>query len=294
MNDRQLEYPATFKIAELASAAKKKYYSVSKAVEYSTVVLAALFAVTPADPDAKFHLPALFSGVSLLVALVVLFVERVLEYQNGWYETRALAEAVKAESWLFRCGWGDYSRAETDDDATAINVFLSVLDKLRTTTNAYKHTAGFTAEGDEVSQEMLATRRLPLSDRIDFFRSARIADQRDWYAAKAGTAKKWHTGFLFGAFASLLCGLVCAGLQAFGLLSGYSLVGFFSAFSAGLFAWIQMRRYEATSMTYTRASIELRAIGQLLANVDSESLFCQRVQDAEQVISREHEVWTQK
>ncbi len=290
MEDRQPEYPATFTIAELASASNKKKHSTSKAVEYASVVLAAVFAIVPAGESAEFHWPAMASAVSLLVAIVVLFVERILDCQNGWYETRALAEATKAESWLFRCRCGRYSKSEEE----ATGLLLSLLDELQTTTNASRHTAGHTIQGDEISQEMLATRGLSLPDRVSYYRRARIDEQQVWYASKAKAARGRHGLFLSAALATLLCGLVSASLQAFGSLSGYSLVGVFSAFSAGLFAWMQMRRYEAVAITYTRASNELRSIGQLLGNVTDEQAFCERVRETEQVISKEHEIWAQK
>jgi hypothetical protein len=83
--------------------------------------------------------------------------------------------------------------------------------------------------------------------------------------------------------------------QFFGKTGQFSFVGFFSSVVIAVFGWMQVRRYEALSITYTRAVEELRAISQILSlDSTTEESFEGMVNATEMIISKEHTTWVTK
>lgn len=293
MDDNKLVYPTTFKNAELASAFHQRRYIQLKKLEYGTIILASFIAIFPFNSTIDLHWPSLFSGLSLLVAVIVLFIEKSLEHHKGWYKSRALAEAVKAESWKFRCGCSYYSKNKSEGDA--IRGFLEYLSKIRSELNVNKSIAGHSTSGDEISQEMKDSRNMSLEKRVALYKSFRVDDQIQWYSNKANTAGVSYRNYFIGAISCLLLGVIFAIARFLVQLAQFSFVGFISAIALTLFGWMQIRRYETLSITYTNVVTELRSIAQVLADtIQSEQDLDISVRDAELVISKEHTIWVTK
>ncbi|MFC1621272.1 DUF4231 domain-containing protein [Candidatus Omnitrophota bacterium] len=291
--NNELTYPTTFKNAETASSFHKKNCILLEKIKYGAIILASFIAIFPFNSIVGLHWPSLFSGLALLTAIVVLFVEKNLEHQKGWYESRALAEAVKAESWKFRCACGYYLKDRSESDI--ILDFLKYLSKIRTELPSTNNVTGCSIVGNEISHEMKNSRSLPLKERAILYKNSRIEEQIRWYSDKAKTTSNNYRNYFIGAVGCLLAGVTFAGARFLGHLNQFSFAGFLSAVTLTLFGWMQIRRYETLSIAYTKVVTELRAIAQALTDTvqdDKDLDIC--VRDAELVISKEHTIWVTK
>lgn len=290
MKKSEIQYPTTFKIAEEASGKYQRNHILSKKWEYGSIIIAASIGLFPVVIQQQYHWPALFSGLALLIALCMLIFEKSLEFQKGWYRTRALAESVKAESWKFRCCCKPYSPDKDVQDASRL--FLDILSKIRESLDVTRYISGHSCSGDEVTEEMVSIRQKPLKERISYYRINRVEEQVHWYSGKANNAKTYFQGFFIAAIIGLLLGIILSVFQFLGKTGQYSFVGFFSAFVFALFGWMQVRRYETLSITYAKVVEELRSISQLLSQgLESKRDFEEMVNAAEMVISKEHTIW---
>ncbi|OEU63614.1 MAG: hypothetical protein BBJ57_06320 [Desulfobacterales bacterium PC51MH44] len=289
---REIQYPVTYIVASNAAKAHRDKYIFWKKLEYFAIVTAAGLAVLPSDPSADYNISALFSGIALSLAIIVLFIEKILAHREGWFKCRALTEAVKAESWKFRSANSTYSQDKNDSEV--ISSFISFLSSVRNSLHVSKHVAGFNMDGDEITKEMLTSRQANLSERASVYRSERIIDQVKWYSKKANSAKINFNRFFTATFFALLLGIIFASVQFFGYLQNYSLIGLFAALATTMSGWNQVRRYETLAITYTKAAEELRSISQITSEVKNDSELDNVVEDSEAVISKEHTIWVQK
>ena len=293
MNSTELQYPATYNIAENASQDYQKKHILSKKWEYGSIILAAFIGIFPIDSVQQFYWPAFFTGLSLLVALFVLVLEKSLKFQKGWYRTRVLAESVKAESWKFRCCCKPYSQPLALNDA--IKQFLDILSKIKETSYATKFLSGYLSSGDEVTEDMISTRQKSLKERVSYYRKFRIEEQLNWYSTKANNAKTYYDRFYIAAIICLLIGIILSIFKFFGKTGQYAFVGFFSSAVIALFGWMQVRRYETLSITYAKVVEELQAISQILSlDSTTEEDFEEMVNATEMIISKEHTTWVTK
>ena len=293
MSDFQADFPTTYRVADGAAVGHQCWHFLMKKVEYLTVVLAALFAAFPYDENSNFHWPAVVSAISLLVAIAVLLFEKTLKHHSAWYLTRAIAESIKAESWRFRAGCGQYLPSLGKDEL--VERFADFAKELTKSDEASKYMSQYLETGDEVTGEMLETNKKPLAERVETFKEHRAREQEKWYTDKARAAGKIYNYMFILAVILLLAGLVSALFQFANLGNEYGIIPLLSTTAASLFAWIQLRRFETLSVTYTTAANELRGLQQLLdtANNDAQK-FSTLVEEVEGVISKEHSIWVQR
>jgi hypothetical protein len=286
----ELEYPATYETANRASGAYQTRFIIRKKSEYLGAAIAAVISILPAQRGAPYQWFALAGVAVLVTTIIIMFLERNSEAKAAWYKTRALAEAIKAESWRFRCAVApEYSADRTD--AEARRSFQGVVDAVESSLDVAKHLVGHECSGPETRAEMLETRRLALLERAARYKDMRIMDQVAWYDSRAVQAQASSRRYSLGAISFLLGGLFLYAMQFFNMLGPYSVFGVFSTFAVTLLGWAEVRRYGTLAITYARAREELRSISQLVLDVAGESDLAAMVADAEAVISKEHSIW---
>mgnify|MGYP001190256095 CR=1 FL=1 len=285
-----MDYPATYIAADTAAQELQTKYLWLKFGEYSAVVAAAGAAgLAPLLGTWVYFVAAL----SLLAGLITLFADRQQGYSEGWYRTRALAEATKAETWKFCCAYGPYAPGTAQ--TAAEHSFVATLRKIQTAVNAEPYVAEYRdSRQQEITDAMREAWSDPLAKRKARYIDDRICYEADWYNSRAKKWMKAKNRFFWAVVCLILFGVVLGFLQVWYSFGGYSFVETFAALAASLVGWSQLRRYESLVLIYSNSARELGLLNADASHIDSQQSLDAIVTDVELVISKEHTVWVHK
>jgi len=287
-----MEYPRSFEVADRAAQAHQRRFKMWKLLEYGSMLLAAVAGLVSPWLVGTVNVWALCVAVALAAALLVLLVEKALDPRENWYRSRALAEAVKAETWRFACAGGEYRAGLPQEQA--VNAFCSRVGVLHAELDSAQATAQFLALGPEVTEEMLRLRAASFEERRSTLRTERVLDQAEWYAAHAKVCSAKGHGLLVFSVVLLLIGLVLAVLQTLDLMGGTDVVTALAAGAITLTGWSQFRRFDTLSLTYGRAANELNSLAELVSAAATQQELENILETVESSTSKEHRVWVSR
>jgi hypothetical protein len=233
-----------------------------------------------------------WSGVAaafcfVLALLVELFLYR-FKPERTWYQARAVSESVKDLSWKYAVGGEPFSVA-ADMEPDVSDLFLGRLNSLFDVVKDLDFVAPTSSE-PQISQKMLDIRASSFAERKAAYEKGRIADQQDWYQAKATWNREraggWTLTMLFFEVAGFTGGL----LKALGVIQG-DLLTLSTIIVASMTAWLQTKQHRTLAAAYAVAALELASVRAKIANQNTEAEWAKFVSDAEEAISREHTLW---
>lgn len=179
------------------------------------------------------------------------------------------------------------------EDVNADTHFLSELKEI---SDARPHlgrhlAAAAGARGSAITEFMRQKRLTPLNERRDFYFSARIREQMEWYANKAKTnattGARWFWAIAFLQLVLVI--FAVAQTAADGLR--INLVPTVTTCAATMAAWSLMKRHDELAQSYALAAQELEQIEAIASSQTTEGSFSELVEQAENSISREHTMW---
>lgn len=285
----KLEYPSVYVAADRAALRKQKWYFWSVRVELSALVVAAIPAGlalqdwlgrAPGNQLAGF----LTAGF-LVIGLVARLFRFARKFEERWFESRALAESVKVETWRF------VMRAEPYQKGDGKAMFAERLAKLA---ESARDVFGDLDEQDalsvsHVTDSMAALRVADLKHRRERYVQDRVAEQQRWYRSKAAIFdkrdSKWATAAHLFEGAAVLYALVAA----FGGLE-LGIMGVLTTFAAALAAWIQSKDFRRLATTYNLVAHDLTTIA-TVTHPQTEPGLRSLVDEVERTLSREHTLW---
>lgn len=277
------DFPSLYEAADAASLAEQKKLFLALGLYLLCLVLAAVMSFI----DGTSGWFSLAQGFTLLCCLSLSIYLAYSNPQKYWYAARALAESVKTTSWRYMM------KAEPfEDEGSANEKFIKTL---REVFESNKHAALLNVEilrDQQITERMLHCRAMPLAQRINVYRVERISDQYDWYKKQASSNRRWAK-FLF---------VVVIAANTLGLLLAFSRFLFpqvedwpidvFLGFAAAAMVWLQVKRYQELSASYSLAAHEISFICEQIPATDSEREFSVFVADSENAFSREHTQWS--
>ncbi|MEU6438970.1 DUF4231 domain-containing protein [Streptomyces sp. NPDC047046] len=278
------QLPAFFQDADKSSIrAKRRYFGQLRVNLLLLFVAAACGATT-----VRFHEDGLdWAGAAAGLAFVAsAFVRLYIEQQRDerrWYECRAAAESCKTLCWRYAVGGDPFPETMGTREARAL--YLDRLHDISTGLEIVDVSTGL-----DVNEEMDRCRASSRAERIETYRTSRLADQVAWYstmaAARDRSSRRWRSSALAGELVGVIAGV----LKAYGVID-IDLVGVVGAAVAGLTAWFQAHRLDTEATAY---SVTAREIRHILSLVDAEAgpeEWARFVGQAETAISREHTMW---
>jgi hypothetical protein len=147
---------------------------------------------------------------------------------------------------------------------------------------------------EQITPEMQTARACDIESRKNLYLSARIDEQRKWYAKKSKYNKKRSSQF----FTLLVV------LQAIAIVLVLSRIAFpewdiwptevFVVAAGAVTTWIQLKRFQEVATAYALTAHEIGIIRTKLNEVNSDELLSDFVRDAENAFSREHTQWIAK
>lgn len=232
---------------------------------------------------------AIASAILFLITLGILIALRVKRPDDLWYNGRAVAESVKTRSWRWAM------RSEPYEDATNLDLvsrlFISDLKVILGLNRSLSCVLGQSEIiNDPISKEMLAIRRLSVSQRLDIYRDQRINEQAMWYSKKSLYNKRKASQWFW-------CSVVLHSLAIMMLL--YRIknpnlnipVGVVATAAGAVFTWLQANKYNELNSSYALAAHEIVLIKGNSLSVKSEKELSDFVLSSEVAFSREHTQW---
>ena len=281
-----IDYPALYQSADASSLTGQRRFLNATRVRLAGLVIAAAGGAFTASIGAVdvFGVLALvgFAGAIAAEAYILL-----TKPDRVWYEGRAAAESVKTLAWRYSVGGEPFPASL--NEGVAVDLFLARLGEILQDLKDLNLTPTLTANV-QITAEMRRLRIGGFNDRRAAYGSARIEDQRSWYAAKATwnevRAQRWSIAVVgFEIF-----GLAAGGVKAFTAVD-VDLLGLAAAVAAVFTAWRHAKQYETLNHAYFVASQELASIASQVERHRDDDNWAQFVQEAEDAISREHTLW---
>ena len=284
---RKEDYPALFLSADEASNNHQRLFLLLIKAEYAALFLAAVFSMSFFNGILYYATYA----VIFVIGLVILLTRALRKPEQDWYRCRALAESVKTLTWRYAMQATPFrGGADKDQQARAEyrNQLHSIFDTNRAT--AEKITSDWSGN-DQVTQGMGRIRDLSRADRMAYYITNRIDEQRSWYAKKArqnrDSAKFW-VGISVAVY-------VIAGLLAISRIAlpdwQYWPIEPLIIIAASIVGWMQIKKFNELTAAYTVAAHEIGLIKPLADAVENDDEFSEFVNDAEKAFSREHTLW---
>lgn len=284
----EINFPTLYHVADNASRRAQRYHFGGMGADLLLILLASILgSIAFATSSGKI---AFAWGSAILAAggLIITILLRTKTFEQDWFDGRVIAESVKTRSWRFITKSEPYETAGLQTEEKFI-------DDIGIVGNERKEFLG--KIGSELTNQIIITepmksvRLLSFSGRKKLYLEDRIANQGKWYSLNSGKNKRignlWFAAILVSQGLLLIC---CFAMIQWPEMP-VNLIGMFSALSAALVAWNQMKRYQDLSHSYGLAASELMLIAAHGINISDESQFSQFVLDSENAISREHSLW---
>lgn len=277
------DYPALYQSAsDLSERSQNAFYRVFLS---HMVLLATASAISVANsPCAEV---AIFQALVLIGALgcaVYLFFVRP---ERHWYSGRAVAESIKTSTWRYMMRADPFNGS---DETDRHNFRM----KLKAIVEQNKDVAGLLVthlDGTQISEAMEIQRRKTHIERLNYYRTHRISEQQTWYANKASINRKKVKRYFIALLLTIGVAILLSIAKVRYPTAPYWPTDFFVTFAAALLSWIQAKRFQELTASYSLAAHEISLIKeQAAATMDANDL-SKFVGDAENAFSREHTQW---
>lgn len=279
------QLPPLFKSADRTALRAERRYLGLTYVSLLLLVVAALFGsftivIGARDTD--------WSGVVCLVAFVLTIIIRSFLLRTrpdrDWYEGRAAAESVKTLAWRYSVAGNPFPVGLDHSD----DIFAARVAETLTDLDAIDLEPA--AQDSQITDEMRRLRALPFTERKTAYRTGRIGDQRRWYAEKSEHHRNRASQATYAVLFFEAAGAIGALVRALAI-SDIDVLGLTAAIGAALIAVEQATQNSTLSKAYAIASQELASIGSVIESRATEADWAVFVDDAEEAISREHQLW---
>jgi len=278
------DYPALYQSAsDLSERSQNAFY---RAFLSHMGLLATASAISvPNSPCAEVAVIQALVLIGALGCATYLFFVRP---ERHWYSGRAVAESIKTSTWRYITQAEPFNNTH---DADRHNFSL----KLKAIVVQNKDVAGLLVthlDGVQISDEMERLRQTTHTQRLDYYRTHRIAEQQTWYAKKAAANRKKVDRYFVALLITIGISIFLSIAKVRHPTAPYWPTDFFVTVAAALLSWIQAKRFQELSVSYSLAAHEISLIREQAAAPMEAKDLSKFVGDAENAFSREHTQWT--
>ena len=286
IDDGNLTFPSLFVASDLASDQSQRAFLKSRAIEFSSLVLAGGLGEIPRNTlrDVGPKCAVVF----FIIALGIRVSGVGESAEKRWYESRAGAESVKSLSWKYAIGGKPFEIDNANSKEDFIRILRSILGELGRLDQAANVDSDFA-----VTSRMTDVRSSSLEERRIKYVEQRVKNQAAWYSLKAGWNRRraniWRVALLTLESLALTLGI----LRILGTFD-VNWLGILSTAAAAAAAWQQVKNFTVLSVSYAVTSHEVKLVASSLNDAVDEGKWSQAVADAEDAFSREHQLWLSK
>ena len=284
------DLPGLYQVADAASLQSQKDYSRGLAMYLLLLIIAALASfLTPFLVDIPIVTFNLILAILFLVTLSIMIWLRVKRPDDIWYNGRVIAESVKTRTWRWMMKAEPYY--DYEDTEVATKKFIYDLKIILKQNQTLIGAIGVSVSAKKaITEKMLAIRLLPIKEREKIYRKERIDNQAEWYSKKSVFNKKraqnwfWLTVVLHAAAIIMI-------LYRIQDPQVKLPIEFIIAVATSVLSWLQTKKYNELSSSYSLAAHEIMLIKEEAIKIDTEKQLSDFVVDCENAFSREHTQW---
>ena len=137
---------------------------------------------------------------------------------------------------------------------------------------------------------MCQIRALTIDERLNYYISNRINEQRSWYLTKANTNKKksrdWFIALVATNAVVIVLLLIEVGYKIYNLPTPAIII-----LGGSILSWTQIKRFQDLATSYSLTAHEIGIIKSQSFLVKGEKELSDFVKDSENAFSREHTQW---
>ncbi len=284
-NPNRPDYPALYDSANNASLTSQKYYLLGMKWYIGLSIATAFLSIYIKEST----LAGILASIMFFAILFLTIFQAVKRYDRTWYNGRAVAESVKTRTWRF------ITRAEPYIDNKSVNNvrdefcnnLMDILDQNRELGSFLSHES---VTKDTITKSMLEIRKFSLTDRLNYYISNRIKEQKNWYQKKASynkeLAKNWFICLIITNSIIIILLLIEVGYGFYNLPTPALIV-----VGSSIVSWTQIKKYQDLATSYGLTAHEIGIIKDQSFKVQGEKELSDFVKDAENAFSREHTQW---
>lgn len=282
----EFDFPALYVATDAYSLKWQKRFVFAQKFQLTLLVLAAIGGSTNWIINQDIKISALFVVLALVSTLFIRIY--LLNYipEKKWYNGRAAAESIKTLTWKYTQCASPFGKELNKIDADEL--FISKLNEVKAIVPTVNESV--TNSVSQISDEMRELRNSTLSIRKKYYIKHRVEDQITWYNKKSEYNSK--KSYLWGIIVALVefCAIVFAVSRLLDYLD-VDMAGIFTTLAAAAIAWMQSKQYETLSRSYQVTAQEIMGVNSILAMMKTENDWSNKVEQAEEVFSREHTLW---
>jgi len=276
------DYPALHRDAEDASTDAQSKFFRALAASLICLLIAALLSLA----DNRTAEIAIIQALTIVASLSLTIYMAWVRPQRNWYGARALAESVKTVTWRYMVKAEPFNKP----DQLALELFGNSLQNIFKDNTTSVHIIA-KSEGSQITHFMNQVREKSLTERKDTYDKFRIKDQLTWYKNKAKFNKSRSNFWFSVSIIAHLLALSCAICKVAWPSWEFWPTDVFITAAGGAMAWLQTKRHQELSGSYSLAAHEISLVQSRLGNIKTEVDFSDFVGDAENAFSREHTQW---
>lgn len=284
------DMPAMFRAADQASAKSQLAFLRWTAIDLLLIIASSVLgAFSFSSEEQKTELAIISASLMCAGFLLTLYL-RAQKFEQSWYDGRAVAESLKTSAWRFMTCSDPYVEVLTIPEVTGlfIKTLEEVVQERRDLASSLDATV---ASESQISQKMQEVRKMSFDDRKSIYLSQRVENQRAWYSRKSvvnkNSASTWFNVVMISQLLALIFSLSLIKYPNLPI----NISTLFATAAAASIAWLQLKRHQELSNSYSLAAQELRFIIEQAQNVTSSDELSNFVLSAENAISREHTMW---
>jgi len=233
------------------------------------------------------------ASASFLVILMALsaFMDSK-KFDRVWFNSRAVAESVKKETWSFMMKAEPYNSNISEEMAEKrfLDRLKEILDRQRPIFSELSSSQ----QGPEITGYMRQMRQKKVENRKTCYVQERIRDQKDWYAIKAKSnqarASLWYAITWILQVVAVIGAFIIISLKDFVI----NPVGILTTAGAGVLSWTNARSYQELSQSYGFITHELSLLEAHAEQALTEEKLAEIVSEVETATSREHTIWLER
>jgi hypothetical protein len=273
-----------------AANTQKKHFLLVRSKIILLLVIAGVAAVSWNVAPAIKTYSAIAVGAILAILLVLTAIGDTKRFDTIWFSSRAIAESVKKETWLFIMKSRPYDEMVTDPEAESL--FLGRLEQfLKSQPNICSMLTLHSDGRNQITPHMKNIRNSSLANRLTFYLSDRVRDQQSWYInkSKLDNTREWE--WYIVSWILQLSAVVLAFVTILFKVLPINPLGVVTTAGAGVLSWMNARSYRELSLSYGLIAQRLSILGEQRKEALTEKELADLVEDFEKAISTEHTIW---
>jgi len=280
----ETDYPGLYQAADRKSITSQQTYY--KGLSFYLIFLILGTIITLFLDDSKFY--AILAAFSFLASLFLSTLMLFRRFDKTWYSARAVAESVKTRSWRYMMKSEPYGITDKEAKQAFLKDIREILDQNKAVTGEL---CDESATHNAISLKMEQIRAMTLEDRIAYYKSSRVEEQRDWYSKKAIINKRQGFKWVISLTCCNILAVLCVLLRMANPSWSYIPTALFAVAAACIVSWMQSKRFSELSTSYSLTAHEISIILSQIDLITNEEMFSDFVNDTENAFSREHTQW---